>query len=125
MPQPLVTSQLSQNPAGPGFNPQTGNWTTSATDAQVPTVGPALEITRDYNSADPRLSGAFGAGWSSVLDMKVSAGENNSAGATATEVVTYPDGEDVGFGLNPGGTTYSPPPGRYATLAPVSGAGSR
>ena len=82
VPQPLVTSQLSLNPAGPGFNPQTGNWTTSATDAQVPTVGPALEITRDYNSADPRLSGAFGAGWSSVLDMKVSAGEYNSAGGT-------------------------------------------
>ena len=35
----------------------------------------ALTITRDYNSADPRLSGAFGAGWSSVLDMKVSPGE--------------------------------------------------
>jgi Domain of unknown function (DUF6531) len=123
VPQPLVTSQLSLNPAGPGFNPQSGNWTTSATDAQVPTVGPALEITRDYNSADPRLSGAFGAGWSSVLDMKVSAGEYNSAGGTATQVVTYPDGEDVGFGLNPGGTTYSPPSGRYATLAPVSGGG--
>ena len=80
MPQPLVTSQLSQNPAGPGFDPQTGNWTTSATDAQVPTVGPALEITRDYNSHDPRLSGAFGAGWSSVLDMKVSAGRERRAG---------------------------------------------
>ena len=123
VPQPLITSQLSLNPAGPGFNPQTGNWTTSATDAQVPTVGPALEITRDYNSSDPRLSGAFGAGWSSVLDMKVSAGEYNSAGGAGTEVVTYPDGEDVGFGLNPGGTTYSPPSGRYATLAAVSGGG--
>ena len=51
VPQPLVTSQLSQNPSGPGFNPPTGNWTTSATDAKVPTVGPALEITRDYNSS--------------------------------------------------------------------------
>ena len=37
--------------------------------------------------------------------------------------MTYPDGEDVGFGLNPDGTTYSPPPGRYATLATVSGGG--
>ena len=123
VPQPLVTSQLSQNPSGPGFNPQTGNWTTSATDAQVPTVGPALEITRDYNSSDPRYRGAFGAGWSSVLDMKVSAGENGGTGATATQVVTYPDGEEVGFGLNPDGSTYSPPPGRYATLAPVTGGG--
>ena len=123
VPQPLVTSQLSQNPAGPGFAPSTGDWTTSATDAQVATVGPALEITRDYNSTDPRLSGAFGAGWSSVLDMQVAAGEPNASGTTQTEVVTYPDGEDVAFGLNPGGTTYSPPPGRYATLAPASGGG--
>ena len=123
VPQPLVTSQLSQNPSGPGFNAQTGNWTTSATDAQVSTVGPALEITRDYNSSDPRISGAFGAGWSSALDMKVSAGENGGTGATATQVVTYPDGEEVGFGLNPDGQTYSPPSGRYATLAPVTAGG--
>ena len=37
--------------------------------------------------------------------------------------MTYPDGEEVGFGLNPDGQTYSPPPGRYATLAAVSGGG--
>ena len=123
VPQPLITSQLSQSPAGPGFNPQTGNWTSSATDAQVPGTGPALTITRDYNSADPRLSGAFGAGWSSVLDMKVSPGENGGTGTAATQVVTYPDGEEVGFGLNADGVTYSPPPGRFATLATVTGGG--
>ena len=55
--------------------------------------------------------------------MKVSAGEDGSSGTTATQVVTYPDGEEVGFGLNSNGTTYSPPPGRYATLAPVTGGG--
>ncbi len=121
VPQPLVTSQLSQNPSGPGFNPQTGNWTTSATDAQVSTVGPALAITRDYNSDDPRVSGAFGAGWSSVLDMKVTAGQYSAKDTQDTQVVTYPDGEDVAFGLNPNGTSYSPPPGRYATLTPISG----
>ena len=121
VPQPLITSQLAQNPAGPGFNPQTGNWTTSATDAQVDTAGPALEVVRDYNSADPRLSGAFGAGWSSVLDMKVSPGQSGGVGA-ATQVVTYPDGEEVAFGLNADGS-YSPPPGRFATLAAVTGGG--
>ena len=121
VPQPLVTSQLSQNPSGPGFNPQTGNWTSSATDADVPTAGPSLSIERDYNSADPRMSGAFGAAWSSVLDMKVSPGQDGSAGTAVTQVVTYPDGEEVGFGLNSDGATYSPPPGRYATLAAVSG----
>jgi len=57
VPQPLVTSELSQNASGAGFDPRTGNWTTSATDAQVSTVGPALEVTRDYNSQNPQLSG--------------------------------------------------------------------
>src|SRR6185437_13900989 len=117
VPQPLVTSELSQNTSGAGFDPRTGNWTTSATDAQVSTVGPALEVTRDYNSQNPQLSGAFGAGWSSVLDMKVIPGQ----GSTNTQVVTYPDGQQVAFGLNPGSSTYSPPPGRFATLKPVSG----
>ena len=121
VPQPLVTSELSQNASGAGFDPQSGNWTTSATDAQVSTVGPALEVTRDYNSQNPQLSGAFGAGWSSVLDMKVTPGEVGASGTTATQVVTYPDGEQVAFGLNPGSSTYSPPPGRFATLTPVSG----
>ena len=60
VPQPLVTSGLSQNDSGPGFDSGSGDYTTSSTDAQVPTVGPALEITRDYNSQDPRLSGTFG-----------------------------------------------------------------
>jgi hypothetical protein len=121
VPQPLVTSGLSQNASGPGFDPANGNYTTSATDAKVSTVGPALEITRDYNSDDPRTKGAFGAGWSSILDMKVTPGQTDSSGNTATEVVTYPDGNEVGFGLNPTTGAYSPPPGQYAQLRSVSG----
>ena len=120
VPQPLITSGLSQNDTGPGFDPASGNWTTSATDAQISTVGPALSVQRDYNSFDPRTTGAFGTGWSSVLDMRVSPGQTSSSGATATEVVTYPDGEQVGFGLNSNGS-YTAPPGRYATLRSVSG----
>jgi len=118
--QPLVTSSLSQQDSGPGFDPSTGDWTTTATDAQVATVGPALEIVRDYNSEDPRSNGAFGAGWSSLLDMAVRPGQPNTAGTTQTEVVTYPDGEEVGYGLNSDGS-YTPPPGRYAELRSVSG----
>ncbi|MGD0557188.1 MAG: LamG-like jellyroll fold domain-containing protein, partial [Streptosporangiaceae bacterium] len=121
VPQPLITSGLSQNDTGPGFDAASGDWTTSATDANITTVGPALEITRDYNSEDPRSSEAFGAGWSSVLDMKVSPGQTDSSGATATEVVTYPDGEQVGFGLTSTAGVYAPPPGRYATLRAVTG----
>ncbi|HEV3380095.1 MAG TPA: LamG-like jellyroll fold domain-containing protein [Trebonia sp.] len=114
-------SDSGPNPS-PGFDAETGNYTTTATDAQVPTVGPALEITRDYNSQDPSLSGAFGAGWSSVLDMEVASGQASSSGSTATETVTYPDGEQVSFGETSTGT-YTSPSGRYATLATAQGGG--
>src|SRR5206468_4061073 len=72
VPPPLLTSGLSQNSSGHGFDPALGNYTTSATDAQVATVGPALAITRVYNSLDPRTSQALGAGWSSLLDARAS-----------------------------------------------------
>ncbi len=44
-------------------------------------------------------------------------------GSTATEEVTYPDGERVAFGKNADGTTYTPPQGRYGTLVPWSPGG--
>ncbi|TML21197.1 MAG: DNRLRE domain-containing protein, partial [Actinobacteria bacterium] len=49
VPQPLVTSSLSQN-GGHGFDPSIGNYTTSSTDADVATVGPDLSIVRNFNS---------------------------------------------------------------------------
>src|SRR6266542_1068564 len=60
VPQPLVTSGLSQSSSGHGFDPSIGDYTTSTTDAQVATVGPELAVHRDYNSRDPRTGGAFG-----------------------------------------------------------------
>jgi large repetitive protein len=119
VPQPPVTSRLSQNVGGHGFEPSIGNYTTSAVDAQVATVGPALEVRRFYNSSDPRPSGAFGWGWSSVLDARVSE-QKDSAGNLQTVVVTYPDGQQVGFGRNADGS-FSPPSGRFASLRPVTG----
>ena len=50
-----------------------------------------------------------------MLDMKVSAGENGASGVPASQVVTYPDGEEVGFGLNSDGS-YSSPQGRFSTF---------
>jgi RHS repeat-associated protein len=120
VPQPLITSGLSQNTGGQGFSPAAGNYTHAATDAQVDVVGPALSIERDYNSLDPRSAGAFGAAWSSILDMRAEPGLNDSSGNPATIVVTYPDGQQVAFGKNASGS-FTAPPGRYATLATVSG----
>ncbi|MFG2183231.1 LamG-like jellyroll fold domain-containing protein [Streptomyces abikoensis] len=121
VPQPAVTSSLSQNTDGHGYSPAIGNYTTSATDANVSTPGPSLTVTRDYNSRDPRVTGAFGAGWSSVFDAKA-AEQYDPSGAVTSVQVTYPDGSAVGYGKNPDGS-FTPPQGRFATFAPVSGGG--
>ncbi|MGH3224021.1 MAG: LamG-like jellyroll fold domain-containing protein, partial [Streptosporangiaceae bacterium] len=122
VPQPVLTSDLSQNTDGPGFNAADGDYSTEVTDAQVSTAGPALSVERYYNSRDPRISAAFGAGWSSILDMGAVPGQVDPSGNTHTMVVTYPDGEEVAYGLNADGS-YAPPPGRYSMMANPSGGG--
>ncbi|MFG3229842.1 LamG-like jellyroll fold domain-containing protein [Kitasatospora sp. NPDC048194] len=119
VPQPLITSGLSQNSSEHGFDASIGNFTTSDTDADVSTAGPPLSVVRDYNSRDPRYTGAFGAGWSSVFDSRATE-QYNAAGQVTGVVVTYPNGAQVGFGKN-GDGTFSPPSGRFATFKPVTG----
>ena len=119
VPQPVVTSGLSQNTDGHGYSPATGNYTTSATDVNVPAPGPSLSVVRDYNSRDPRTSGAFGAGWSSVFDARASE-QYDQTGAVTSVQVTYPDGSVVGYGKNSDGS-FSPPQGRFATFKSVTG----
>ncbi|HXC83156.1 MAG TPA: DNRLRE domain-containing protein, partial [Trebonia sp.] len=106
-PQPVITSDLGA-PSGQAYDPLSGNYTTSATDAAVKSTGPALEIDRTYNSMDPRTSGAFGAGWSSVVDASL---END----TSTVLVRLPDGQEMRFGEN-GDGSYAPPFGSQDAL---------
>jgi YD repeat-containing protein len=120
--QPPVTSHLSGAPEGaemPGVNPQVGNYATAATDATVTVAGPALSVTRTYNSQDLRTSGAFGAGWSTPWDQKVV----TDADGSGNVVVTMASGVQTRFGHNPDGT-YAPPRGQNLTLvgatSPVS-----
>ncbi|WP_308314609.1 LamG-like jellyroll fold domain-containing protein [Streptomyces gilvus] len=121
VPQPVITSGLSQNSSDHGFDASIGNYTTSDTDASISTVGPSLDVERDYNSRDPRWTGAFGAGWSSILDSRAT--EQYSASGAVTSVnVTYPDGSQVGYGKNSDGT-FAPGSGRWATFTTVSGGG--
>ncbi|MFF8608780.1 LamG-like jellyroll fold domain-containing protein [Streptomyces sp. NPDC015346] len=119
VPQPPVTSGLSMNTHGHDFDPSDGNYTTEDTDADVPVIGPSLEIDRSYNSLDPRVDSAFGAGWSTVVDMKA-AEVKDAAGVITSVVITYPGGEQVAFGRNSNGT-FVPPLGRYARLEAVTG----
>ena len=106
VPQPAITSGLGSS-SGQAFDPQSGNFTTSATDASVAVAGPALQIVRTYNSLDPRSSGAFGAGWSSMLDTAVIP-DNDGSGNV---VVALPDGQQMRFGYNAGTSSYAAPPG--------------
>jgi large repetitive protein len=121
VPQPALGT-ATQNAGAQGISPGSSAYTTSVTDAQVATVGPALSVERDYDSAYAFPGGAFGTGWSSLLDMKVAPGLTDAAGHVDTVNVTYPDGEQVGFGQNSNGS-FTAPQGRYATLAAVTGGG--
>ncbi len=109
--QPVVTSHLAQNTDNHGYDPESGNYTTAATDLTVPGSGMPLQVERTYNSLDPRTSGAFGASWSSVFDMQAAVDSDG----TGNVVVTYPTGQAVRFGYNPDGS-FTAPSGRFATL---------
>ncbi|MCP2303843.1 RHS repeat-associated core domain-containing protein [Actinokineospora globicatena] len=114
VPQPEITSHLANAPYGgtdQDFDAQTGNYHTAAADAVVTVTGPPLDVTRSYNSLDPRRDLAFGAGWSTRYDMRAVPDDDGSGNV----VVTYPDGQQVRFGRNADGS-FSPPQGRYANF---------
>ena len=103
VPQPAVTASLGGS-GGQAFDPQSGNFTTGATDAAVAVAGPALEIDRTYNSLDPQATGAFGASWSSALDAAVIPDSDG----TGDVVAALPDGAQLRFGSNAAGTYAAP-----------------
>ena len=114
MPQPSITTHLANAPyngANKAFDPQNGNYFSSAIDVSLTGAGPELSVARTYNSLDPRRELAFGAGWSTRWDMKVVPDDDGSGNI----LVTYPDGQQVRFGRNPGGS-YAPAPGRQADI---------
>ncbi len=113
VPQPAVTSSLSQNQTH-GFDASIGNYTTSSTDADVSTIGPPLSITRSYNSRDPRGTAAFGAAWAATPDSHITE-QYTRTGAVFDVIVTYPDGSNVAYGRNADGS-FTTPAGRAATL---------
>ncbi|MQL61515.1 DNRLRE domain-containing protein [Streptomyces vinaceus] len=117
--QPAITSHLgSQGLAAGGreVDPGIGNYTTTDTDATVAAVGPGLTVTRTYNSRDPRSDNAFGAGWSTRYDMRITP----DGDGTGNVVATLSDGRQVRFGKNPDGG-YAPPYGSFSTLTAVDG----
>jgi RHS repeat-associated protein len=125
-PQPLVTSQLGVPDYGStvhGVDPQVGNFSTVVTDANyaVPDFGPPVQVKRTYNSLNPAGYNAFGAGWASILDMRVTPDSDGSGNV----VLTLADGQQERFGLN-GDGTFSAPAGAGGILLnhPLPGYGS-
>ncbi|MFF7278360.1 LamG-like jellyroll fold domain-containing protein [Streptomyces griseorubiginosus] len=111
--QPLIASRLAQN-GGHGYDEEAGNFTTAATDASVSTVGPSLDVTRSYNSLDTSTSGAFGAGWSALADMRAVMDDDGSKSV----VVTDDGGKRQRWGWSASG--YTPPIGTYGTFKALS-----
>ncbi len=118
---PIMTSNLGgSNYEGSGktVDPKTGNVSQAVTDAGVATTGPALSIVRTYNSLDPRTSQAFGAGWSSMLDMSL-VPDSDGTGAL---ILTMADGQQIRFAKNSAGG-YAAPQNMYAVVTAVTGGG--
>jgi RHS repeat-associated protein len=130
VPQPAITSHLGSAALGRGtsdadpqvgmwgVDPHVGNYATQAVDATVATVGPALAVTRSYNSLNPNPGKLFGPGWTSPFDMAVASDDDG----TGNVVVTLADGRQVRFGRKADGT-YFPPAGSFATLLAVTAGG--
>ena len=74
---PNYASISADNQPNAGVHTGTKRFVYSSTDAQVSWPGPALAITRTYNSADTTV-GAFGLGWSSLFDARVDVDANSN-----------------------------------------------
>ncbi|WP_433215139.1 RHS repeat-associated core domain-containing protein [Microtetraspora malaysiensis] len=117
--QATINSFLASGMEGREFNHEVGNYTHTETDLDVAAVGLPLSITRTYNSLDPRTDGAFGLGWSTRWDTKLT-----PEPATSTLLITHPDGQQLRFAAK-GDGTYASPSGVYATLSNLAGGGWR
>lgn len=89
----------------------TGALETSHTDIRVAGIGVPFVLDRQYNSGDVAFTGAFGPGWSSILDLGV---RFSSTGARA--VVYGADGQQVGFTYQGSSKSWLRDPGVRASL---------
>ncbi|MGW2372134.1 LamG-like jellyroll fold domain-containing protein [Kitasatospora sp. NPDC001683] len=121
LPQPNQYTTAADT--GRSVNTAAGNYTTAATDAALPVVGPELSVTRSYNSLDPRTDGAFGAGWSTPFDMRVQVETSNWLTLPGNVLLTAANGSRARFGWDPGKNAYVPGGGMAADLRKTDGGG--
>jgi RHS repeat-associated protein len=95
--------------AGGVVNDASGGFVRTDIDAAVATVGPGLAISRTYNSKDLTV-GAFGGGWSSILDSRIQVQP-----ATSSVIMYLPDGRREWRGKNPD-NSYAVQKGYFSTF---------
>ncbi|RAJ32831.1 RHS repeat-associated protein [Kitasatospora sp. SolWspMP-SS2h] len=121
LPQPAQYATAADS--GRDFNAAVGNYTTAATDAALPTVGPELSVTRSYNSLDPRTDGAFGAGWTSRWDMRVQVESSGWLTLPGNVVLTASNGARARFAWDGAKQAYIAGGGMAADLRKADGGG--
>jgi YD repeat-containing protein len=100
-------------------DPGSGDFWQSVTDLALPGRIP-VAAARQYDSLSPTVSGVFGWGWSSLLDMTVTVPTQPS---TAPATVRQEDGSLASFDVSPGvgqAGRFTPQPGMFATLTRAS-----
>jgi RHS repeat-associated protein len=85
----------------------TGNFWHTFRDLSIPGRGPAIDLTRTYNSLQAGVNGPFGYGWNDSYAASL-------AIQPSTVVVTQCNGSKTTFTLN--GTAWTAPPRAIATL---------
>ena len=111
-PQTFGGAVLGRNPTSvtDDVNGATGALQLDYGDLTMAAVGESLTVNRAYNSPDT-TGGAFGPGWSSLLDAGVTVAANG-----LTAVVRSADGQQLVYTSN-GHGGWNPPPGARATLS--------
>src|SRR5205085_823856 len=94
---------------GDPVNCASGEFGHSFTDVVVPGRGPALDLTRTYNSMSAAAEGIFGRGWASSYDMHL------TSNADGTVTITAEDGSQV-TATPAGGGSYGLPAWADSTL---------
>ncbi len=89
-------------------NLSTGNFILEQTDLALPSTGPALALTRFYNSKDD-YTGPLGQGWTHNYNTRLTINQDQNIN------VTFADGQVLAYTYN--GSGYDRPAGSFTTLA--------
>ena len=101
-----------------------GDFWHTFTDYSIPTYGPALKLTRTYNSLEAGTEGMFGYGWSSSYGTSLAVDSDGACAALGDSdgCVTITEGDGSQVTANPTGSgAFSVPSWADSTLAETGG----